>query len=137
MGRIPVFVGLDDHQDAVQVCVLDGSGKPLANRRCVNDWQAIERVVRRQGMPIRVASEACSGAAHLADELATHAGRPMHLAHPGYVSRLKQSPDKSDYSDSRLLADLERVGHLPPVWLAPEAIRELRRLVRYRQQLQG
>jgi transposase len=33
------------------------------------------------------------------------------------------------------LADLERVGYLPKVWLAPENIRELRRLVRYRGQL--
>jgi transposase len=82
-----------------------------------------------------VAIEACTGAAHLADELIARAGWLVRLAHPGYVARLKQSPDKSDYSDSRLLADLERVGYLPPVWLAPEEIRELRRLVRYRQQL--
>ena len=37
--------------------------------------------------------------------------------------------------DARLLADLERVGYLPRVWLAPEEVRELRRLVRYRQRL--
>jgi transposase len=36
-----------------------------------------------------------------------------------------------------MLADLERVGYLPRVWLAPAEIRELRRLVRYRQQLVG
>jgi transposase len=137
MTRIPVFVGLDYHKDAVQVCILDSFGKQLANRSCTNDWRSIERVVRRQGKPLRVAIEACSGAAHLADELATLADWPMHLAHPGYVARIKQSPDKSDYSDSRLLADLERVGYLPSVWLAPEEVRELRRLVRYRQQLVG
>jgi transposase len=34
-----------------------------------------------------------------------------------------------------MLADLIRVGYLPGVWLAPEPIRELRQLVRYRQQL--
>jgi len=51
------------------------------------------------------------------------------------VARLKQSPDKTDFSDARLLADLERVGYLPRVWLAPEEVRELRRLVRYRQSL--
>jgi transposase len=33
------------------------------------------------------------------------------------------------------LAELRRVGFLPGVWLAPEAIRDLRQLVRYRQQL--
>ena len=137
MTKIAVFVGLDYHKDSVHVCVLDAAGKQLTNRACMNDWQAIEQTVRRHGVPCRVAIEACTGAAHLADELAAKAGWPVHLAHPGYVARLKQSPDKSDYSDARLLADLERVGYLPPVWLAPEDIRELRRLVRYRQQLVG
>jgi transposase len=48
---------------------------------------------------------------------------------------MKQNPDKTDYSDARLLADLLRVGYLPKVWLAPERLRRLRRLVRYRMQL--
>jgi transposase len=34
-----------------------------------------------------------------------------------------------------MLADLVRVGYLPRVWIPPHEIRELRRLVRYRQQL--
>lgn len=135
MSSIPVFVGLDYHMASVQVCVVDQTGRQLANRRCANSWQAIQQVVRPHGTPQRVAIEACTGAAHLADELIARAGWPVRLAHPGYVARLKQSPDKSDYSDGRLLADLERVGYLPPVWLAPEEVRELRRLIRYRQQL--
>lgn len=92
--------------------------------------------------------ESCCGAADLAEELIGRAGWSVDLAHPGFVSRMKQNPDKSDFSDARLLADLERVGYLPiqpprlkllwrrrQVWLAPEEVRELRRLVRYRQQL--
>ena len=57
------------------------------------------------------------------------------LAHAGYVMRMKGNPDKTDYSDARLLADLERVGYIPQVWLAPERVRELRVLVRHRQEL--
>ena len=34
-----------------------------------------------------------------------------------------------------MLADLVRVGYLPKVWLAPEDVRQLRTLVRHRQQL--
>jgi len=37
--------------------------------------------------------------------------------------------------DAHLLADLERVGDLPKVWLASKEVRELRRLVRYRREL--
>jgi transposase len=48
---------------------------------------------------------------------------------------MKQTPDKSDWTDARGLADLTRVGYLPKVWLAPEDVRQLRTLTRYRQQL--
>lgn len=65
------------------------------------------------------------------------AGWSVDLAHPGFVARMKQNPDKTDFGDARMLADLERVGYLPRVWLAPHDVRQLRRLVRYRQQLAG
>jgi transposase len=135
MSNVPVFVGLDYHQDAVQVCVLDSQGKQLENQSVANNAAAVAAVARRHGRPQRVALEACCGAADLADELMARQHLPVELAHPGYVARLKQSPDKSDYSDGRLLADLVRVDYLPKVWLAPEATRQLRRLVRHRAQL--
>jgi transposase len=107
----------------------------LGNRRCPNDWLAIESWAEAHGQVKGVAIEACTGAADLAEELTLRAGWSVDLAHPGYVRRMKQSPDKTDWSDARVLADLERVGYLPRVWLAPQEVRELRRVVRYRQQL--
>jgi len=133
-----VFVGLDYHAESVQVCVLAPDGKLLVNRSCPNDWRAVQRAVQEKcgaGATVHAAIESCCGAADLADELIAQAHWSVDLAHPGYVARIKQSPDKTDYSDARLLADLERVGYLPRVWLAPEEVRELRRLVRYRQSL--
>src|SRR5215208_8362371 len=133
-----VFVGLDYHAESVQVCVLSGEGKMLANHSCRNDWRAVATAVREKcgpGTEVQAAIESCCGAADLADELIAQARWSVDLAHPGYVARIKQSPDKTDFSDARLLADLERVGYLPRVWLAPEEVRELRRLVRYRQTL--
>jgi transposase len=59
----------------------------------------------------------------------------VYLAHAGYVSKLKQSPDKSDFTDARVLSDLARVDYLPRVWHAPRWIRDLRMLVRHRQSL--
>lgn len=136
MTTVRAFVGLDYHEDSVQVCVLDATGRMLLNRACANDAGEIRRLVGRIGVVrVEAAVEACCGSANLADELSRAPGWSIPLAHPGYVARIKQSPDKTDYSDARLLADLTRVGYLPKVWLAPEPIRELRRLVRYRQQL--
>ncbi|MHC4216940.1 MAG: IS110 family RNA-guided transposase [Planctomycetota bacterium] len=132
-----LFVGLDYHQSGVQVCGMDGRGRVVLNRAVVNDIFEIGRVIRGMIGEPRIAIEACTGASDLADKLAMRFGWSVDLAHPGYVSRMRQQPDKTDFSDAHLLADLERVGYLPRVWLAPAATRELRRLVRYRQQLVG
>jgi transposase len=135
MNSVTVYVGLDYHQDFVQVCVLDAGGVVLSNRACANDASALRQRVAAFGDRVFAAIECCTGAASLADELSVLPGWSVDLAHPGYVARLKQSPDKTDLQDAHLLADLERVGYLPKVWLAPPELRDLRQLVRYRQQL--
>lgn len=135
MSSVPVFVGLDYHMDSVQVTVLDAQGVQLLNRSCDNGWQPIVQAVAPLGVVRRVAIEACCGAADLAEELVDHAGWPMEMAHPQYVARMKQSPDKTDYSDGRMLADLARVGYLPKVWLPSAYERDLRQLVNHRQTL--
>jgi len=137
MEQTIVYAGLDYHQKGVQICVLNAQGQVLLNRPVANDWTAIVRAVERghQGGAVRASIEACSGAANLAEELVMRAGWHVDLAHAGYVARMKGSPDKSDLSDAQLLADLERVGYVPRVWMAPEYIVELRRLVRHRRTL--
>jgi transposase len=128
------FVGIDYHQNAVQIAVLDAQGKLLRNRRVANSWAAIAEQIP-SGSKVAAAIEACTGAADLSEQLIEQAGWDVSMAHAQYVARLKQSPDKSDFSDAQLLADLRRVGYLPRTWLPPKYIRELRRLVRHRQLL--
>jgi transposase len=135
MSKVTAYVGLDYHKDSIQVCVMDPSGKILANRPCRNQAEALVKLVAPFGDDVRAAIEACSGAADLADELATRHGWIINLAHPGYVARMKQTPDKTDWADARVIADLVRVGYLPRVWLAPRDVRQLRTLTRHRQQL--
>ena len=135
MSKVTVYVGLDYHKDSIQVCIMDHAGKILANRSCPNRAEAIVSLVAGHGQDVHAAVEACSGSANLADELATGHGWVINPAHPGYVARMKQTPDKTDWADARVIADLVRVGYLPKVWLAPEDVRQLRTLTRYRQQL--
>jgi transposase len=135
MSKVTVYVGLDYHKDSIQVCIMDASGEILANRTCRNQAKAVVSFVARYGQDVHAAVEACAGSANLADELATKHGWVINLAHPGYVARMKQTPDKTDWADARVIADLVRVGYLPKVWLAPEDVRQLRTLTRYRQQL--
>jgi transposase len=126
---------LDYHQDSVQVCVLGEDGRQLLNRSVPNDWRRVADAAGAVGAVKRAAVEACCGAADLAEELSAGAGWHLDLAHPGYVGRMKRSPDKSDFSDGRMLADLTRVGYLPKVWLASAYERDLRQLVNHRQAL--
>ena len=135
MRTVPVYVGLDYHQSSVQVCVMDGVGTVLVNRACENHLASIYQAVQSVGTPVRVAIEACTGASDLAQELVDRVGWPVDLAHAAYVARMKRQPDKTDYSDARMLADLTRVGYLPRVWLAPVYLRDLRRLVSLRNSL--
>ncbi len=135
MSNVPLFVGLDYHQDSIQVCVLNQKGDVLLNRSVANDSEELGRIVQPLGRVSRVGIEACCGAADLGEELVQRLGWNVSLGHPAYIAKIKSSPDKSDFSDGRLLADLTRVGYLPRVWLAPANIRELRQLVNHRHRL--
>ena len=132
-----LYVGLDYHQNSVRVCAMNHEAKILVDRDVKSDWYSVRNSVSDWKGPVHALLESCSGAAAMADELALHAGWSVQLAHPGYVSRVKQSHDKTDKTDGRVLADLLRVGYVPEVWLAPEPIRELRRLNGYRNNLTG
>lgn len=136
MEIVPVYLGLDYHDETVRVCAMDLDGDVLVNRNVGNDPGAIRDLVLSHGWFVKgVAIEACCGAADFATRLGELTEWPVRLAHPGSVHRLKQGPDKTDAGDAWHLANLLRVGYLPEAWLADETTRQLRRLVRYRQGL--
>jgi len=137
MFSLPIFVGLDYHQKVIQVCVMDQNRKILLNQTVENDPDAVHRVVTPfgSGSNVQVAIEASTGVANFAEILISRFQWSVELAHPGYVARMKQTPDKSDWTDAKLLADLTRAGYIPRVWLAPQYIRDLRELVRHRHGL--
>lgn len=135
MSSVALFVGLDYHDDEVQVCALNEAGDVVLNRKLDNNVVKIQAAVEARGRVRRAAIESCCGAASLADDLILRGDWPVQLAHPGFVARMKHTHDKTDRQDAQVLADLARVNYLPQVWLAPEDVRQLRRLVRFRQQL--
>jgi transposase len=135
MFNLAVYVGIDYHQQTIQVCIMDSQRKILANQSVDNDPKAVFRVIAPFCSNVHVAIESCTGAADFAEKLIIRYQWTVFLAHPGYVARMKQTPDKSDWTDAKLLADLTRAGYIPRVWLAPQNIRDLRALVRHRHAL--
>ncbi len=100
----------------------------LGNRRCVRGADA---VCDSLGGVTRAAVESCPGAADFAEELVQNGWHVtssiQDLCHASSRTRTRRT--------SPMLADLTRVGYLPRVSLAPNAVRVLRRLVRYGQLL--
>lgn len=139
MASVAVFVGLDYHSDSIQVCVMTEDGQTLRNRRVPNEVGHVVECVRGSGgddelvLVKGVAIEACCGAADCATALVQATDWTVKLAHAGAVRRLKANRDKTDRGDAWHLANLLRTNYLPEVWLADDATRQLRRLVRHRQ----
>ena len=115
---VMVNVGVDDHDESLRVCVLAEDGHELVNRSVPNDPGAVFDLVISLGCPRTVAPgrwcqdggartvviEACCGAADFASELIRQTEWNVQMAHPGYVNRMKQGPDKTDHGDAWLLA---------------------------------
>ena len=125
-------VGIDYHDKSLQICIISADGKVLFNRQIKNDVELTKKVVSSYGNNPCVVAEACNGSSSFLDELRARTGWKTKLCHPGYAQRMRHNPDKTDKSDGELIADLNRVGYLPEVWLAPPEVRDLRTLVRYR-----
>ncbi len=74
MKHCKVFVGLDYHEDVIQVCVLSVNGEVLGERRVLNDHQRMAAFVERFGKQAHVAVDVCTGSAALADVLVNEVG---------------------------------------------------------------
>ena len=110
MNVSQMSVGIDYHQSSVRVTVLGPGGERQGSRDLGNSVESVIDFVSTFGTVKGVALEACTGSAHFADELRSKSGWNVELCHPGYVQRMRHNPDKTDASDSYLLADLHRVG---------------------------
>ena len=69
MSKITLYVGLDYHQRAVQVCVMNGRGEILVNTVARNVAEEVVAAAAVSGARVEAGIEACTGAANLADEL--------------------------------------------------------------------
>ena len=56
----------------------------------------------------------------------------LKVAHPAMLKAIAASKKKNDKVDARKIADLLRCDLLPECYMAPSAMRELRRVLRYR-----
>jgi transposase len=127
-------VGMDLHRRRSVLVRMTEDGKRLGTAKITNSPQELRREIARAGKAPKVVLEATYGWYWAADTLAA-AGAEVHLAHPLGVKAFTYRRVKNDERDSADLADLLRMGRLPEAWIAPQEVRDLREITRYRHKL--
>ena len=129
------FVGVDLHLHRSVIGRIDEHGAQLGWERIDNDPKALVAKCRKAGRGAAVAIEATYGWYWAVDALLA-AKFDVHLAHPyGMKAMRNRKRVKTDWRDAYELANLLRLGSLPEAYISPPDLRELRELVRHRQQL--
>jgi transposase len=129
-------VGMDLHRRRSVLVRMTEDGRKLETVRIENSPAALRSVLARAGKDPRVVVEATYGWYWAVDVLEA-AGAEVHLAHPLGVKAFSYRRVKNDERDCADLADLLRLGRLPEAWIAPEPVRALREVTRYRHKLVG
>jgi transposase len=129
-----VYVGMDVHRKRSQVALVDEHGVQLANRNLANDSAELVAVLGRLAPGTPVAFEAAYGWGWLA-ELLNELSLEPHLVHPSRCKAIAAARLKDDRVDARTLAQLLRAELLPEAWIAPQAVRDQRGLLRHRAAL--
>jgi transposase len=129
-----VYVGMDVHRKRSQVALLDEHGGQLLNRNLANGSAELTSILGRLEPGTPVAFEAAYGWGWLA-ELLEELGLEPHLVHPSRCKAIASARLKDDKVDARTLAHLLRAELLPEAWIAPQAVRDQRGLLRHRATL--
>jgi transposase len=128
------YVGLDIHKRTISYCVKDRLGEILQEGRIGSSRRELKQWCERLPEGWVGAMEATLFTGWIYDHL-TEQGAKVKVADPSMLKAIGASKKKNDRIDARKIADLLRCNLLPECYMAPREIRELRRILRYRQLL--
>jgi transposase len=128
------YIGLDIHKRIIFYCIktntgrLSSQGKIEASRSSLLEW------VKGLPGPWIGAMEATIFTGWVYDFLKPYAV-DLKVAHPEMLKAITAAKKKNDRADAERIVDLLRVDLLPECYMLPEEIRELRRILRYRNHI--
>jgi len=128
------YIGLDVHKKSIAYCIKDVTGGVVcqgmmkAGRRALQQW-----LVDLPGSWVG-AMEATMFTGCIYDFLKPYAVE-LKVARPAMLKAITASKKKNDHADAEKLADLLRVNLLPECIMMSEELRELRRILRYRNMI--
>jgi transposase len=129
-----VYVGMDVHRKRSQVAIMDAAGVQQRNRNVPNDPTKLVPILGALAPGTPVAFEAAYGWGWLVD-LLEELELESQLVHPSRCKAIAAARLQDDKVDAATLAQLLRADLLPEAWIAPQATRDLRDLLRHRASL--
>lgn len=128
------YVGLDVHKKTVSYSVKTAAGETVAAGGVAATRAALTKWAEALPGPWIGALEATLFSAWIHDHLERYAAE-LQVAHPAMLKAIACAKKKNDRLDAEKICDLVRCDLLPACYMAPPAIRELRRVLRYRNLL--
>ena len=128
------YIGLDIHKKIIAFCIKTFSGKLIKQGKISATRKALTEWIESLPQPWNVAMEATLFTGWIYDFLKPYA-HSIKVAHPEMLKAITAAKKKNDRSDAEKIADLLRVDMLPECYMAPTELRELRRVLRYRNHI--
>jgi len=128
------YIGLDVHKQKISYCVKDSSGKVFAEGWIPATRHDLDCWMKNLPQPWSAAMEATLFSGWIYDHLKPHAAG-LKVAHPLMLRAIAAAKKKNDRIDANKICDCLRCDFLPECYMAPTAIRERRRTLRYRNLL--
>jgi transposase len=128
------YIGLDVHKKTISYCIKTASGQIVKEGTLVAERTVLRNWAGGLQQPWHGAMEATIFSAWIYDTLKPYAER-LEMGHPAKMKAITAGKKKSDAIDARTIADLVRCDLLPGCYVFPPDLRDLRRLMRYRQMM--
>jgi transposase len=128
------YIGLDVHKEYLVAAAVDKRQNLLMAPQRVNYSDLTDWITHELQPTDAVVLEACSNAWTIHDQLEPHVAH-VTVAHAAHVKLIASSLIKTDKRDALALARLLAADLIPPVWVPPDHVRELRALVHHRRKL--
>jgi transposase len=125
------YMGFDIHKKTIQICVKRSDGEVLEELALATNRNSVEEWAKGRNRPWVGAMEATLFTCWGYDQLRPFA-QDLQVAHPAMLEAIFAAKKKGDIVDARKLADLLRCNLIPQCYMAPTEIRELRRVLPFR-----
>lgn len=125
------YIGLDLHKKIIAYCIKTVNGVIIRRGTVAATRPALLEWIKGLPQPWVAAMEATMFTGWVYDFLKPHA-RQLFVAHPAMLKAITAAKKKNDRADAEKICDLLRVDLLPLCYMAPEDLRDLRRVLRYR-----